>query len=218
MLATRMRMAGAGPNLEYIGTTVDNTVQTVFTFTDHAIGAATNAREVVVAITANNSSNARTLSSVTIGGITATIHVSGAYDPGEHPRVHLVSAPVPTGTTGTIVVTYSGNMGDCAVNVYRMTGHRSATPFGTVTDTSFLGAPSGNLNIPDKGCALAGMVNINAATAITWAGLTEDYDADSTDGERFSAAHDQHMHKDSALTVSATGGSASALIAAASWV
>src|SRR3990167_11105596 len=82
---------------------------TTYTFSAENLGVAASDRFIVVTITGRSSDGgARTIDTVTIGGVTATINIqianSGSFN-------GIATAAVPTGTTGDIVITWSGTMG-----------------------------------------------------------------------------------------------------------
>ena len=68
-----------------------------------------------------------TLNSATIGGEAATIHVQRGHTGGSTGLgVAIVSAVVPTGTSGAVECTFSGAAADVSCGVYRMTGLTTA--------------------------------------------------------------------------------------------
>ena len=95
--------------------TVNANNLTVYTFAGQDIGAESPSRRVIVAL---STSSARTISSVTIGGIAATIDathfLSGTA------RIGIVSAVVPTGTTADVVVTLNGQGAACGIGVWTL--------------------------------------------------------------------------------------------------
>lgn len=116
--------ADVNSSLSYIGTLTDLTVTNSHTFTSASIGVASSDRVVACAInfTAMSENSSWALSSATIAGVAATIHTQhtgpdGYYSSG----VAIISASVPSGTTGNIVLSFNG---DVAVlcSVYAMTG------------------------------------------------------------------------------------------------
>lgn len=89
--------------------------QTVYTFAGTLIGAASPSRRVVVAF---STSSTRTISSVTIGGIAATIDATHTL--AGTARIGIASAVVPTGTTADIVITFDGTGASCGVGVWTL--------------------------------------------------------------------------------------------------
>jgi hypothetical protein len=99
--------AGVGPPvLTFAGTlTGGSNVGSATTFTSASIGTASGftTRRIIVAISCNNLNGG--VVSATIGGISATVHVTTSTSNGD---AAIFSADVPTGTTATIVVTQGG--------------------------------------------------------------------------------------------------------------
>lgn len=117
------------------------------------IGTATSDRYVVIIYGKNlgtSAGNAGAFSSITIGGVSATltnpapVQISGTY----YQRCVAV-ANVTSGTTADIVHTVSGSVGLSAGMVFTVTGLQSTTPFDTDTGTT-----AANIDIPTNGFAL----------------------------------------------------------------
>lgn len=87
------------------------------TFSAVPIGAPMSSREVYVAVQiSGTSAGPPTISSVTVGGVAATL-LRGANSVGNFARLAIYRAVVTTGTTGDVVVTYSGSLGTVNVAV-----------------------------------------------------------------------------------------------------
>jgi hypothetical protein len=100
----------------FVGSAVAASSATAQTFASQSIGTAYTNRLVCVAVGwATGSSNTITLSSATIGGVSATIatQAHGWYSSG----TAIIYAVVPTGATGDIVLTFSNSV-YCAISVY----------------------------------------------------------------------------------------------------
>jgi hypothetical protein len=137
------------------------------TFSSQGIGTADAARRVVVAI--HGSADNRSVSTVTIGGVSANgrAAILSASNAAE-----IWDAIVPTGTTGDIVVTWSGTQRVTGISVYAI-----YDAYATVYDTATSSAnPSDlDLNVLEGGFAIATVTDVNSNTT-TWVGLTEDFD------------------------------------------
>lgn len=75
-----------------------------------------------------------TLSSATIGGVAATIHLQRTHEHSSYQTVHaIISAPVPTGTTAIIAPTWSAapQANSRACSIFRCVGLQSTTPVGS---------------------------------------------------------------------------------------
>jgi hypothetical protein len=168
---------GGPPTYSYTDTGEDLVGRTTYTFSAKAIGAAAGGRLVVVSLLSYQSS-ARTVSSVTIGGITAAIHQATVDVSGDHILTAIAYAVVPTGTTANVVVTFSGSMGACGMGVYALYDVGS-TPKATgnkSTSTSF-GSVSYAAN--DIGIYVDGG---NGPDAATWTNATKNWDNEVASG------------------------------------
>jgi hypothetical protein len=139
-----------------------------YSFTSQAIGAEDNSRCVVVAVI-GRAGGALDVSSVTVGGISATLARAGG---GVELPVELWIARVPTGTTATIDVTFTGTSNFCAIGVWSVTNIDSLTP----TDTAASSIGSILIDVEAVGIIVAVSSSLNGATS-TWTNATERYDA-----------------------------------------
>lgn len=171
------RIAAPPPSLTFLQATADPTPATTFTFAGQNFGAADPTRRIIVVAHAIDSITAFTFTSITIGGIAATIHVDGGSSAS---NIAIASALVPAGTSGSIVVNLSGGTPDrCAIAVYRAINETSASPHATLLDTSISsGVFSGTINIPADGWVIAGTQPSGGVshTGAAWSGVTEQYD------------------------------------------
>jgi len=138
-------------------------------------------RHVVVTIGMMHNSGAGTVSSVTVGGVSATLVITrGANTSGASVWIYI--AEVPTGTTATVTITMSGatSLG-AATYILRNRATTTATSSSTAED------PSLNLNIAAGGAAV-GVSMVRDGTVSTWTGLTENFDTDTRSNEWFSGA------------------------------
>jgi hypothetical protein len=111
---------------------------------DANIGAPAAGRRVFAAIHALSGFTGRTITSVTIGGITATIHTQGDDGTGAGYYIGIASAIVPTGTTAAVVVNFSGAMAVCGVGVWYANNLRDASPLAASSGTN---QPSGTATL-----------------------------------------------------------------------
>jgi hypothetical protein len=132
--------AGGGPAATtYVGTTNDSSTTTsTFTFSGQSFGSSSNAdRVVVVGYAGRDTAASRTLSSATIGGISATIGVQATMN-SQIAHVGFIAAVVGTASSGDIVLTFNGviNRGLC-IFVWSVENLLSVTPTDTdVADTT----------------------------------------------------------------------------------
>lgn len=150
---------------------------TTFTFTSKAIGTADPTRLVIVGLSYIDTA-ART-ATVTVGGTSATEIAACANRTtsggSTEVEVRFFAVSVATGTTANIVVTISGaGARGCYIGVWAAYDLLSTTAVATSTSTSGTSSISLNLNVSDSGLVF-GYTFFNAA--VTWTGLTEDFDA-----------------------------------------
>lgn len=183
-----------------------------------SIGAADSSRKII-AVVGWGSASDQTISSMTIGGVSATVVVN-ADTATSSGGLAIAIADVPTGTTADVAITFSGTVARSGVSLYRVINLTSSTIHASTTDTAATsGEVTGSLNVPANGFCIAGAVTVDG-TAWTWsAGPTENYDVDiGSVSNGFSSALGEYVSAQTPLTVTATcgTGSRSALVAA-SW-
>jgi len=143
------------------------------TFSSIAFGTAAANRQIVVAIQGTDTGSNQTISSMTIGGISATkVVAQRSADSLFEERVEIWVAAVPTGTSGTIVATWSALIHRNYIGVYSMTG---ATTGAYDTGVSTAQPLTDTLNIPADGGAIA-LATVQGGPSATWSGLTERYE------------------------------------------
>jgi hypothetical protein len=171
----------------YITSSYGSTAQSQ-TFSGVSFGAASASRRIYVGVTAGSSTNGATISSATIGGVSATIFTlkasGGSFSTGVH---NILVASVPSGTTGDISITYSAGLNNPKnIHVYRVVGqttavgsvlHNSTQGQGASTSTgrtvttvngSFAITLLGMLNARDP--SLSGATRNNSGSQVSHAG------------------------------------------------
>lgn len=157
-----------------------------------------------------------TISSVTIGGVSATIHVQRQAGGTNAPVGIASAAGVPSGSQD-VVVTTSGGCLKWGCHTFSLSNIVSHTPTATGSDAHTFGGCSGTLSFVDGGCTIGVTACGNGGT-VTWSGLTEDHeDVDGT--LAMASAHLSSASADAALSWSTSfGGSNNQTTAAwASW-
>lgn len=181
----------------------------VYTFSTQSFGAAADDRIIAVAIGAGYTT-VRTIDSVTIGGVTATV-VDCA---GTNHRTAVAYASVPTGTTGDVVVDFSGTCVRCAAITYRIVGanatiHDSDAPAGGGN-----AARSISIDVPANGSLLASAVSDDVTGAsYTAGGVTETEQA----SESNSGVAGGHLNTAALLTALTVTYSSCRAICGVSW-
>lgn len=157
------------------GTVWSDTVsRTTYTSTSFSIGTASAGR-LVIAVIGTERTSAVTLSSVTIGGISATINRQISVGGGFQQLAAIASAVVPTGTTATVVATFSGATDGVIINTVSIDRLNSSTEFSGATDSdnSVDGICSTNVNIIDNCFVVSVVCNGASGTTFTWTNATE---------------------------------------------
>lgn len=127
-----------------------------------SFGAADANRALVAVIDTNSTS----ITSVTIGGVTATnlVNTTG-FD------CRIVIANVPTGTSGNVVIAVGGNSTRGGVQLYRVMGLSSFSASSTATSTA--AAPTATMNVLPGGALIAGAFEVaGSANNASWSGVT----------------------------------------------
>ena len=152
----------------------DGTSQAAVTYSSVALGTAASDRTIIVGAAGNANV---TVNSITVAGVSATFVVRQ----GGGGIVELWQAAVPSGTSGDIVVTFSG------ANVRNGIGVWAAYGAGKYLDTASSTADpltAGGLTIPAGGFGIGFAYNGNTSAA-TFVGLTEDFDKLVFDAQYF---------------------------------
>jgi len=158
----------------FLQNTSDLTTQTTYTFAAQNLGTASAERYIICSIVTRKAGTGGAINTVTIGGISATIvgQVTGTSD-GNSMVTGIAIAVVPTGTTGTVVVTLNVAHLRCGIALYAATSVGTAAVSEVLTSTAT--DPTVTLDIPAGGFAV-GVAGMGASTSATWTGLTETYD------------------------------------------
>jgi hypothetical protein len=180
-----------------------------YSFTGLSFGAASAGRYMVACIGWTDFTIGNALSSVTIGGVSATI----LGQSGVNLQMSICIAFVPTGTTGTVVANFTGSAARCNVHVYSLDGPSTAGAyfFGTSTANS----PTATLNVPANSAVIAAVMAQGAPVILSgWSGLAQDqYSVNSSFGH--TAASNNFVSANPSLSVTATFTSAGTAAASA---
>lgn len=147
---------------------------TTYTFTAMTIGTAASDRRVHVIAFASN--GGVTLSSATIGGVSATINVQAAT--ASSGQMAIITANVPTGTTADVALTWSAGQTRCGAMAWYSTGLTSDAALATASATTN-GATMTLTGSVNGGFALGGAWANGGSSTCTWTGSpspTEDVD------------------------------------------
>jgi hypothetical protein len=154
--------------LAFQASVVQTANASTYTFASQPFGTASSGRVVVVAISAADG-DVGTISSVTIGGVSASIIVQQSSS---EVTCGIAAAVVPTGSTGTVVVNTSTSRAECIIGIWASTGLPGAVATDTDSNTDLSAL---TLTVDPGGFVIAVCAN-NGDRSTTWAGATEDYD------------------------------------------
>lgn len=169
------------------------------------IGTAASARRVVPVVHWREGGTHQTLTSATIGGVAATIHVQRGHTGGVTGLgVAIISALVPTGTTATLALTFSGGVTVAYAGIWRLVNYGTIVATGSDEAQGSTAALSVSLSTVNDGFVVAGYTGSTntGSTPVNWTNVTERYDVDG--GVRISAG-DASVSSGS-LTVGASQG------------
>ena len=152
---------------------------TTMDFTGVSYGDAEPDRTVKIIVSFVSSTSGITVSAGTIGGVAYSVdHIHSTLIITTYHYVAIISAPVPTGTSGAVQINFSSSVtNDLEIDVYSLLGLLSATPIDT-GQFAVSGVTSGSFNIDAQagGAILFGLfARISAGFTLT--GVNEDYDA-----------------------------------------
>lgn len=167
--------AAPNPVLTYLDNNQVNSGTGDRTHSGLNFGAELGARVLIAAV---GYAGTTATSSVTIGGVSAT-KAAGAVIGVQ--RSELWLAAVPTGTSGSVVIT-DPNLGSSwpsSVAIYAVTNLQSLSPVATDSasrTTSTSSALSTSVTVPDFGIVVsAAWANNAPGTTATWTGCTQDF-------------------------------------------
>lgn len=208
------------PFVQYNGRSSDILNQTTYTFFNFPVGAAYGNKLVVVCVTGGSVSGTIGVSSGTIGGVSATVHVSGS---GATDFAGIMSAPF-SGETANISVSATNTCSRIGVTVYSIYNLTSYTPFGSVQESgSTSGVQTNSLNVPANGVIIIGgcwMNTISGTFSASGVTFIEDAQFVIETTHCMVSAHVQYpTSAASPLSITATGGlnATDCDFAAASW-
>lgn len=201
--------------VSYLQHGVDETDLTTYTFSSANLGTAAADRHIVVGVL-GRAAAARTISSVTVGGVAATVVAEQTIDDGGPDNFSgIVIAAVPTGTAGDVVITMSGACLRLNYSAWRLTGLSSASAHAT-DHAGPTADPILEINVPANGVAIAvSSQQTGLSPTCTWTNATERFD-DATTTDGFSGADTTTAGTPLSITANWTAGSVG-IGTAASW-
>lgn len=210
--------AGGAFSLTATANTSDNTSQTTYTFNAVNFGAADASRVIGVILSARTSVAGTVVSSMTIGGVSATkqISVNNTADDQE-----IWSAAVPSGTSGAVVVILSATGLRAGISVYSILGSSGGIT-ASATGSSVATPPTATLTVPVGGATIGGLVSATGGS-ITITGSPAafnnvDQNVTPNGGTVFAALHsDTSLSGSTVFTITPGAGTSNMTAVFASW-
>lgn len=197
-------------SLSYTETGADNSNLTTYTFSALSLGVADTDRFIVVCVVASGNSAGQDISSATIGGVSADIHRTH-YTANDDIVVGIVSAKVPTGTTGDVVITFDGAKQRAVASVFRcICAADNLVEYDG--DTNVAPTETATVNIAADSATFGCAGDTANGTSYTWTNLTEAYDDNRESESTFSTAYGTPAEQ-SALVITADSTSSDIIIA-----
>lgn len=187
-----------GPSISYQTFSSSTANQTAYTFSSIAIGSAAPTRNVLVYVGGSNAGLAAP--AVTVAGTSATL-VTSVVDATGNATSALYIVSVPTGTTATIVVTWSA--GQVRTSIATWATYNLASSTARATATSQAATANLNLNL------LAGDVVVVAgesgtSTSASATGYASRFNTTDAEGEAYSGGDFTETANESPRTITTT--------------
>lgn len=180
---------------------------TTHSHTSLSFGAAAANRHIIVCVSYEHADN-RTISSMTVGGVYSATRAAQSTASAAQANCEIWIAAVPTGTSGTVAVTFSGSTSRSAVSLYRAIGLSSATPTATAADNAHTAnLMDVSLNTPSgKSIVIATVCDRISGQSVTYAGVTGGADFVYDSGAHHSSGSHLSTGAETPRTVTGTFG------------
>lgn len=220
-------LSAFAPKLQYLETDTSTSSASVYTFSSKNFGKEYTGRHIIVGVAGRKSgSGSETVSSITIGGVTATLTLQDYNDESGVNVGCLAIASVPTGTSGDIVVTFGSTMSHCDIFIYNINFVNSITAHDTAsakTGSTLSITSSDEFDLPINGVAVALALGnqTGSGSAVTWTTVSEDTDVNTASSIVASTANtqgtDNNGTADYELSSAFSGTTAGEILLVASW-
>lgn len=207
------------PTISYITYSVVNSSASQYTYSNIDVG--TNPGTIVVFI-GSESGSAQSITSVSIGGTSATNVISNSVTDSSANALSAIYLADNISGTISVVVNFSANQVRAAIGVYKLNSLSSttATTTGTANVTTGVTSASTTLNsLSNNSVIIAGYTHGDIYT-FTWSsGVTEDFEATGGGTTGFTGASNINASGTTTVTVTHTagGGAQAASLVAAAW-
>lgn len=210
------------PSNTFTANSAQTANQTTYTFVGTNVGTADATRRIIVSATAFFSGSPQTISSGTIGGTAATVHLNSQNTSGNGGVTGFMSAPLAAGTTATIAVTFSGGVLDCGIGVWALYNAVHTTPDFTASANNSLTSISTTININSNGSLFSSTYAADTAGDASFsytAGATQRWFATLEAALSYGGASESGLASETGRTITVTNGGTSSefALAAISW-
>ncbi len=162
-------VGASGLSASYVTNDVDTSGGTAISYGTLALGEAALDRYLCV-MAIGVAGVVQTCDSCTVAGNSATRHIN--YSDGGGVSMGAFIIALASGTTGAVVVNFSGATLRSAISIWRMTGLQSSTPTDTLTAKA--SPATGAIDVSAGGVVIA--MTAGGAADTTWTGVTESFD------------------------------------------
>jgi hypothetical protein len=200
---------GSAATVSFTESDTSSADATAYTFSGVAIGTASATRKVVVAACTNGAANVSTL---TIGGASASFVAVGVIAGEPVNRIELWQADIASGTTADIIVTWADSTSRCGIGVWDVNG---ASDFIYDVGSSEADPATVTMQVPAGGICIGGVFTGDSDTS--WTGLTEDYDDQIEAANYMTGASAAFASRQTDLTVTAADGTDYNVLVCAAW-
>ena len=158
--------------------------QITYTWNNRPIGAEEDRDGVVIGVIGRDNANSLSVASVTIGGHTPLTLLNNAEDDGSNSSLaSFFGSNDPTGTTATVVVTFSAEILRAALCLWPVKGVNLAP---AASNSHHLSSSAADIDLsltPTKEESLALAIAVHKDGGAAWTGLTQDNDPEPLDVE-----------------------------------
>jgi hypothetical protein len=178
---------------------------TTYTFSACDLGTADADRSIIVAVGAGRvSAGSRTVSSLTIGGVSATF--AGRKQTVNLNANEIWYAKVPTGATGDVVVTFNAGMIACGIGIWSVLNLGPVQDVQGVNTSGNIASQSVSIGGGESAFAVFNVYDEGEMTAVSWSTATERYEdlTNETNTRNLMGADYTFSTSSNATTVTAT--------------
>lgn len=200
-LANRLRGSGQSKTqLEFLESKISTADLTTYNFTDCAFGLAVPTRRIIVCVSAEGSTSS--VSSVSVAGISASLVVHAGGTDSSDPNCAIYVADVPTGSSGTVSVTFGSGKSRACIFLYRLTSAQFSAR-STASDTDNSNPVTASITPLSGGVVVALCAATFGSGAVSWSGLTEDAE-ETPEGAMLASSASLSSAPGTSVSVSAT--------------